>query len=53
MIGVPMFTGLSAFPHTPLRDDTFDEAAYARLLERLTVAGVDSITALGSTGSYM
>ena len=48
-----MFTGLSAFPHTPLRDDTFDEAAYARLLERLTVAGVDSITALGSTGSYM
>ncbi|MDD9208275.1 dihydrodipicolinate synthase family protein [Georgenia sp. 10Sc9-8] len=48
-----MFTGLSAFPHTPLRDDRFDEAAYARLLERLTVAGVDSITALGSTGSYM
>ncbi|WP_411698774.1 dihydrodipicolinate synthase family protein [Conyzicola sp.] len=48
-----MFTGLSAFPHTPLRDDAFDEAAYARLLERLTSAGVDSITALGSTGSYM
>lgn len=48
-----MFTGLSAFPHTPLRDDTFDEAAYVRLIERLTVAGVDSITALGSTGSYM
>ncbi|SEN09926.1 dihydrodipicolinate synthase family protein [Cryobacterium sp. TMT1-3] len=48
-----MFTGLSAFPHTPLRDDAFDEAAYTRLLERLTVAGVDSITALGSTGSYM
>lgn len=48
-----MFNGLSAFPHTPLRDDAFDEAAYARLLERLTVAGVDSITALGSTGSYM
>jgi dihydrodipicolinate synthase/N-acetylneuraminate lyase len=53
MIGAPMFTGLSAFPLTPLRDDTFDEAAYARLLARLTVAGVDSITALGSTGSYM
>ena len=48
-----MFTGLSAFPHTPLRDDEFDEAAYARLLERLVAAGVDSITALGSTGSYM
>ena len=48
-----MFTGLSAFPLTPLRDDTFDEAAYAGLIERLVTAGVDSITALGSTGSYM
>jgi 4-hydroxy-tetrahydrodipicolinate synthase len=48
-----MFTGLSAFPLTPLRDDAFDEAAYARLIERLVAAGVDSITALGSTGSYM
>ncbi|MCH8563673.1 dihydrodipicolinate synthase family protein [Nesterenkonia sp. YGD6] len=48
-----MFTGLSAFPHTPLRDDAFDEPAYARLIERLSQAGVDSITALGSTGSYM
>lgn len=48
-----MFTGLSAFPLTPLRDDAFDEVAYARLIERLVVAGVDSITALGSTGSYM
>ena len=48
-----MFSGLSAFPLTPLRDDAFDEAAYARLLERLVAAGVDSIAALGSTGSYM
>lgn len=48
-----MFTGLSAFPHTPLRDDAFDEAAYAGLIERLAAVGVDSITALGSTGSYM
>lgn len=48
-----MFTGLSAFPLTPLRDDAFDEAAYAGLIRRLVVAGVDSITALGSTGSYM
>ncbi|MFB2581397.1 dihydrodipicolinate synthase family protein [Herbiconiux sp. P15] len=47
------FTGLSAFPLTPLRDDAFDEAAYTRLLERLVAAGVDSITALGSTGSYL
>ena len=48
-----MFTGLSAFPLTPLRDDAFDEASYARLIGRLVTAGVDSITALGSTGSYM
>jgi len=48
-----MFTGLSAFPLTPLRDDTFDATAYAGLIERLARAGVDSITALGSTGSYM
>lgn len=51
--GFGVFSGLSAFPLTPLRDDRFDEAAYARLIERLIIAGVDSITALGSTGSYM
>ena len=45
-------TGLSAFPLTPLRDDAFDERAFVGLVERLTDAGVDSITALGSTGSY-
>ena len=44
--------GLSAFPLTPLRDDVVDERAFAGLVERLTAAGVDSITALGSTGSY-
>lgn len=48
-----MFTGLSAFPLTPLRDDAFDEASYAGLITRLAEAGVDSIAALGSTGSYM
>ncbi|OIH92625.1 dihydrodipicolinate synthase family protein [Curtobacterium sp. MCBA15_001] len=48
-----MFTGLSAFPLTPLRDDTVDERAFAGLVERLADAGVDSITALGSTGSYL
>lgn len=47
-----MFTGLSAFPLTPLQDDAIDERAYAGLVERLAVAGVDSITALGSTGAY-
>ena len=47
-----MFTDLSAFPLTPLHDDSIDEHAYAGLIERLAAAGVDSITALGSTGSY-
>lgn len=47
-----LFTGLSAFPLTPFRDDAVDEAAFTGLIERLAAAGVDSITALGSTGSY-
>lgn len=47
-----VYTGLSAFPLTPLHDDRVDEAALAGLVERLASAGVDSITALGSTGSY-
>lgn len=47
-----LFTGLSAFPLTPLRDDAVDEAAFAGLVERLAGSGVDSITALGSTGGY-
>ena len=48
-----MFTGLSAFPLTPFAaDGTADEAAFVRLIERLADAGVDSIGALGSTGSY-
>lgn len=44
--------GLSAFPLTPLADDAVDDAAFATLVQRLHTAGVDSITALGSTGSY-
>ena len=47
-----MFTGLSSFPLTPLHDDSVDEAAFTRLIEQLAAAEVDSITALGSTGSY-
>jgi 4-hydroxy-tetrahydrodipicolinate synthase len=47
-----MFTGLSAFPVTPLYDDVFQRDAYRNLVARLCAAGVDSITALGSTGSY-
>lgn len=47
-----MFTGLSAFPLTPLANDAVDEDAFAGLVRRLASAKVDSITALGSTGSY-
>lgn len=47
-----MFTGLSGFPLTPLSDDAVDEASFSGLIERLSGSGVDSITALGSTGSY-
>ena len=48
-----MFTGLSAFPLTPLdASGAIDEPAFVRLVTRLADAGVDSIGALGSTGSY-
>ncbi|PRI10323.1 dihydrodipicolinate synthase family protein [Leucobacter massiliensis] len=47
-----MFAGLSAFPLTPLVDDQLDERAFSALVKRLADAGVDSVTALGSTGSY-
>lgn len=47
-----MLSGLSAFPLTPLREGRIDEPAFARLMERLVSAGVDSICALGSTGNY-
>lgn len=47
-----MFTGLSAFPLTPVTEDSVDDKSFAGLVERLAVARVDSITALGSTGSY-
>ncbi|MEB3368897.1 dihydrodipicolinate synthase family protein [Saccharopolyspora mangrovi] len=47
-----MFTGLSAFPLTPVSDRGIDEEAFAGLVTRLATARVDSITALGSTGSY-
>lgn len=48
-----MFSGLSAFPLTPITADRVDEEAFVRLVGRLRTAGVDSIGALGSTGSYM
>ena len=47
-----MFTGLSAFPLTPITENGVDEVGFARLIDRLAAAKVDSIGALGSTGSY-
>ena len=47
-----MFRGLSAFPLTPMDESGIDEKAFMSLIDRLAVAGVDSICALGSTGSY-
>lgn len=46
------FTGLSAFPLTPLADDALDEEAFAAQIARLAASGVDSIAVLGSTGAY-
>jgi len=53
--GSPLLTGLSAFPLTPINNDangTIDENACSNLIARAAAASVDSITVLGSTGSY-
>lgn len=47
-----MFTGLCAFPITPLNEAGIDVAAFVTLINRLVNARVDSIGVLGSTGSY-
>ncbi|MEU3271142.1 dihydrodipicolinate synthase family protein [Saccharomonospora sp. NPDC006951] len=47
-----MFTGLSAFPLSPVTETSIDEAAFSGIVSRLHRAGADSIGALGSTGSY-
>jgi 4-hydroxy-tetrahydrodipicolinate synthase len=47
-----MFSGLSAFPITPMNENGINEAEYAALVQRLAAAGVDAIGALGSTGAY-
>lgn len=47
-----MFTGLCAFPLTPLHQHGVDEAAFARIVTRLAESEVDSLGVLGSTGSY-
>jgi 4-hydroxy-tetrahydrodipicolinate synthase len=47
-----MFTGLSAFPITPFRNENIDFKAFEALIANLTEANVDSICAMGSTGLY-
>ena len=48
-----IFRGLSAFPLTPANaDGVVDTEAFAIMIDRLVVAGVDSIAVLGSTGTY-
>jgi 4-hydroxy-tetrahydrodipicolinate synthase len=47
-----MFTGLSAFPLTPITARGVDEQGFSKILARLTAARVDSMGILGSTGSY-
>lgn len=47
-----MFTGLCAFPLTPLSEGNIDEARFVKLVERICDTKVDSIGVLGSTGSY-
>lgn len=46
------FTGMSAFPLTPIYQERIDEEAFITSIARLVDAGVDSIGALGSTGCY-
>lgn len=47
-----MFTGLSAFPLTPMTEHGINEDAFIHLVKRLAEAKVDSIGVLGSTGNY-
>ncbi len=47
-----MFTGLSAFPLTPMNEQGINEDALTQLVRHLAEAQVDSIGVLGSTGSY-
>ncbi|WGI24300.1 dihydrodipicolinate synthase family protein [Halomonas alkaliantarctica] len=47
-----MFTGLSAFPLTPMNEHSIQEREFSCLVKYVAKAGVDSIGVLGSTGSY-
>ncbi|MBB1201541.1 dihydrodipicolinate synthase family protein [Enterobacteriaceae bacterium 89] len=46
------FSGLCAFPLTPLSGEQIDWSSFVRILQRLVTAKVDSIGVLGSTGCY-
>ncbi|MFI0471864.1 dihydrodipicolinate synthase family protein [Halomonas sp. HMF6819] len=48
-----MFSGLSAFPLTPVSEQGVRELEFTHLVARLSSARVDSIGVLGSTGNYM
>jgi 4-hydroxy-tetrahydrodipicolinate synthase len=47
-----MFSGLSAFPLTPMDESSIDDQAFCQLVSRLADANVNSVGVLGSTGSY-
>lgn len=47
-----MFSGLSAFPLTPISHDEVHAEAFIGIIKNLVQAQVDSITVLGSTGSF-
>lgn len=48
-----IFTGLSAFPPTPANEEgVVDTRALGVLVDRLANAGADSVSVLGSTGTY-
>ncbi len=46
------FSGVSAFPITPMNEKGVDQPGFERLIRRLVDAGVDSIGVEGSTGNY-
>ncbi|CAM3494737.1 dihydrodipicolinate synthase family protein [Occultella aeris] len=47
-----LFSGLGAFPLTPVGPAGIDEDAFVGLVRRLVAAGVDMVCPLGSTGGY-
>ncbi|MBZ2199566.1 dihydrodipicolinate synthase family protein [Occultella gossypii] len=47
-----LFSGLGAFPLTPIGPAGIDEAAFVGLVRRLVAGSVDMICPLGSTGGY-